>query len=123
MANETLSGGGVTARRGGFYNNREHAWVYMLNVNLHDLAHVEPGAGRAALPPDDATDGGVVIYLTVVGPGSTGGIPSPRYGVRVFGSPDFNFAAPGVDPTGITMVSDQAFYVEGNYNSGTAGFA
>jgi hypothetical protein len=122
VQNQGLSGGGVTARRGGFYNNREHAWVYMLNVNLHDLVAWNRAQGGPLFPPDDATDGGVVIYLTVVGAGSTGAIPSPRYGVRVFGTPDFNFAAPGVDPTGITMVSDQAFYVEGNYNNGTAGF-
>jgi hypothetical protein len=122
VTNDALTGGGVTARRGGFYNNREHAWVYMLNVNVHDLITWNRAQGGPLFNPDDATDGGVVIYLTVVGPGSTGGIPSPRYGVRVFGTPDMNFAAPGPDPTGVTMVSDQAFYVEGHYNAGTPGF-
>jgi hypothetical protein len=28
----------------------------------------------------------VVLFLTVRGPGSTGAIPSPRYGARIFGS-------------------------------------
>ena len=124
VTNDALTTGGVTARRGGFYNNREHAWVYMLNVNLHDLLEWNraQAAGNRLFDPDDATDGGVVVYLTVIGPGSTGAIPSPRYGVRVFGSSDFNFAAPGPDPTGVTMVSDQAFYVEGDYNKGNPGF-
>jgi hypothetical protein len=42
--------------------------------------------------------------------------------VRVYGSPhlDFPFNA---DPTGITIVSDQAMYVEGDYNTGTGGNA
>ena len=122
VTNENLTGGGVTARRGGFYNNREDAWVYMLNVNLHDLLAWNRAQGGPLFDPNDESDGGVVIFLTVVGPGSTGGIPSPRYGVRVFGTPDFDFPPPGANPTGVTMVSDQAFYVEGHYNAGTPGF-
>jgi hypothetical protein len=34
--NEARADGTFTAPRR-LYNNREHAWVYMLNVNLHDL--------------------------------------------------------------------------------------
>jgi hypothetical protein len=45
-----------------------------------------------------------------------------RYGVRIFDSADLNtrggtFAWPAPsDPTGLTVVSDQAIYIEGNYN-------
>ncbi|MFN8543915.1 MAG: hypothetical protein U0807_06905 [Candidatus Binatia bacterium] len=123
-----LPSGYKTARRGGFYNNREHAWVYMLNVNLHDLlAWNRTAGGNQIFPPDDTSDGGLVIYLAVMGPSPTTGIPGtdpssgqvPRYGVRVFGTPNFDFPAM-VDPTGVTIVSDQGIYIEGNYNVGDA---
>jgi hypothetical protein len=133
VANESLTGfPGVTARRGGFFNRRENEWVRMLNVNVHDLLawNRAQSAGNQLFPPDDSTDGGVVIFLSVAGPGALG-IPSPRYGVRVFGSSDLDFTEapvpnnppPGApDPTGLTVVSDQALYVEGSYNAGRAGF-
>lgn len=119
IANVALSGGRVTARRGGFYNNREQAWVYMLNVNLRDLLawnRLQPAGNRLIDDPDDNTEGGLVIFLTVKGPASTGALPAGRrYGVRVFGSPNLNFP-PSADPTGVTVVSDQAIYLEGHYN-------
>jgi cysteine-rich repeat protein len=114
-----VSTGTLTARKGGFYNNREHAWVYMLNVNVRDLLwwnRSGPMAGQL-FNPDDDSDFGVVVFLSVQGPGSTGAIPSPRYGVRVFGSPNLDFPAMA-DPTGLTVTSDQAVYVEGDYNVG-----
>ncbi|MFN8545023.1 MAG: hypothetical protein U0807_12585 [Candidatus Binatia bacterium] len=127
--NEALEGGtllpvgALTARRGGFYNNREHAWVRMLNVNVHDLLawnRARPAASRL-LDPADTTQGGVVIFLGVEG---DAGIPSTnpptRYGVRVFGSSDLDFPAGMADPTGLTLASDRGFYLEGSYNAGTA---
>ncbi len=110
-------------RRAAFYNNREHAWTYMLNVNVRDLLTwnmAQPGESQLVFPAD-ATEGGLVFFLTVLGPDADG-IPSPRYGVRVFGSAVLPF--PGgleSDPTGLTVVSDQALYVEGHYNQGGAG--
>ena len=114
--------GTVTARKGGFYNNREQRWVYMLNVNMRDLLWWNRNSAFAGqmFNPDDNSDFGVVVFLTVQGPGSTGPIPNPRYGVRVFGSPNLNFPVM-VDPTGLTVATDQAMYVEGDYNNGTAG--
>jgi len=106
-----------TARRGGFYDNREGEWVYMLSVNAHDLLawnRAQPPESRL-LDPDDASDGGIVLYLTVVG-GSPDAVTSPRRAVRVFGSPNLGFPAGVADPTGLTVVSDQAVYVEGHYN-------
>jgi hypothetical protein len=120
ILNEPLTTGGVTARRGGFYNNRERTWVWMLDLNLHDLLEWnrnQVGANRL-FDPADRSDGGLVIFLSVKGGGSNG-IPSPRYGVRVFGSPQLYFPA-AADPTGVTVASDQAAYVEGDYNVGDA---
>jgi hypothetical protein len=126
IANELLADGvTLTARRGGFYNNREHAWVRMLNVNVHDLLAWNrlQAVGNQLFPPDgDVGNGGVVLFLTVRGPGSTGAIPSPRYGVRIFGSSNLDFPSGVPDPLGLTVVSDQGMYVEGDYNTGTAAF-
>jgi hypothetical protein len=118
VGNENLSTGGVTARRGGFYNNREHQWVRMLNVNVHDLLAWNRAQGGAFFPPDNNNEGGIVLFLSVKGPGSAG-FGSPRYGVRVFGAPNLDFPAGAADPTGLTVVSDNGVYVEGTYNNGT----
>ena len=116
MANIDIGWPGIftAARRGGFYNNRENEWVAMLNVNVHDLLRWNRASGGPLFNPDDTTQGGIVLFLTVKGPGSNV-VSSPRYGVRVFGSPNFDFP-PAADPTGLTVVSDQAIYVEGHYN-------
>ncbi len=130
IQNETLTtgtllvAGSQTARRGGFYDYREGAWLRMLNVNVHDLLQWNRAQGGLLFDPNDTTDGGIVLFLTVVGPGSSG-IPSGnnppiRYAVRIFGSSDLDFPSGMADPTGLTVVSDQAVYVEGNYNVGTA---
>jgi hypothetical protein len=118
---ETLSTGDITMRRGGFYSNREGKWVRMLNVNMHDLLawNMAQTSANQLFDPADATDGGLVIFLSVAGPNSNG-FANPRYGVRVFGSPHLDFPALA-DPTGLTVVSDQAMYVEGDYNAGDAG--
>ena len=119
---------GVTARRGGFYNNREKNWVYMLNVNAHDLLKWNRDNGGPLFAANDNTEGGVVLFLSVKGPNSAGmsactmpGNPKTcaRYGVRIYGSPNLDFPSGMADPTGLTVVSDQAVYVEGDYNTGT----
>jgi len=109
-------------RRGGFYNNREHAWSYVLNVNLRDLLvwNMAQSAGSELVDSSDTSEGGLVVFLTVLGP-NAGAMPDPRYGVRVFGSDYLPFPTAPSDPTGLTLVSDQGFYVEGHYNSGTVG--
>ena len=121
-------------RRGGFYNRREDRWMYLLNVNVRALlewnANTTAGGGNYALMSaaelgndngGGSQDGGVILYLSVQGQDSTAILNN--YGVRVFDSADldtwnttFSFPAPA-DPTGITIVSDQAAYIEGNFNS------
>lgn len=113
-------------RRGGFYNNREKKWMLLLNVNLRALLDWDEVDGNRKGPGrliEDATntDGGLVIYLSVQGPDSNAA--ANNYGVRIFDSADLNthgstFPMPAAaDPTGLTIVSDQAIYVAGNYNS------
>jgi len=114
-------------RRGGFFNRREGKWILMLNINVRDLILWNR---MQALPPffaaNDNSEGGIVIYVTIDGPDSNSA--SNNYGVRVFGSADLpcpTAAKCGIgeiaDPLGTTFVTDQALYVLGNYNRGTAG--
>ncbi|MGE0823620.1 MAG: hypothetical protein AB7G75_18725 [Candidatus Binatia bacterium] len=120
-------------RRGGYYNRREDRWMYLLNVNLRALIDWNEANGALFFATTDATDGGLVIFLSVQAADSQTSPPNNgtvRYGVRVFDSANLNtrngtFAWPApADPTGVTIASDQAIYVEGNYNfMGTAATA
>ena len=105
-------------RRGGFYNWRERKWMYLLNLNLHDLLawNMAQSSGSRLFNPADTTDGGLVLYASVQGPNSNG---ANNYGVRIFGSANLPFPPPaGGDPTGVTVVTDQAIYVSGDFNRG-----
>lgn len=133
-------------RRGGFYNRREDRWMYLLNVNVRALLewNARPidaavlsnsGGGNALISAAElgndnnggGSDGGVILYLSVQGPNSLAVAPGAanNYGVRIFDSADLDTTIPGAtfpfplpaDPTGITIVSDQAAYIEGNFNS------
>ena len=117
---DQLGNGGAGAlgdyRRGGFYNNRENKWQYLLNVDMQDLLAWNLSNGQPLFDPSDTSDGGTVLFLSVAGPLASG---INNYGVRILDSP----VLPGYplnvqDPLGITVVSDQQMYVEGNYNVG-----
>ncbi len=106
-------------RRGGFYNHREDKWMMLLNLNVSDLIAWNLANGEPFFSTTDNTDGGLVLFLSVEGADSN---DVNNYGVRVFGSADIPL--PGginvsADPTGVTVVSDQAMYVLGDYNRGT----
>jgi hypothetical protein len=113
-----LDGAARTFRRGGFYNWREARWMLMLNVNIRDLIRWNQLNGEPFFKTNDDTDGGLVIFLSVDGPNSN---VRNNYGVRVFGSATLPLAGGigvSADPTGVTLVSDQAFYVLGDFNNG-----
>lgn len=107
-------------RRGGFYNRREEKWIYMLNVNVRALIDWNEFSGGLLFSPSDSSDGGLVFFFSVQGPNSNAS--ANNYGVRIFDSADLNtrgstFPWPASsDPTGLTVVSDQAIYIQGNYN-------
>lgn len=106
-------------RRGGFYNYREAKWMYLLNVNMRALLEWNQFNGDPLFPSGDRTDWGLVIFLSVQGPTFAG---RNNYGVRIFDSADLDtrnltFPTGVADPSGLTVVSDQAVYIEGNYNS------
>ena len=105
-------------RRGGFYNQREGKWMRLLDINVADLLLWNQQHGSPFFANSDNTDGGLVIFASVEGPNSN---TTNNYGVRLFGSA--NLPIPGgigvsADPTGLTVASDQAMYVLGDYNRG-----
>jgi hypothetical protein len=106
-------------RRGGFFNHREGQWMYLLNLNLRALIEWNEVNGDPLFAHDDTSDGGLVLFLTVVGPSSDAAVNN--YGVRIFDSADLDmrnatFPPGAVDPTGVTVVSDQSVIIEGNFN-------
>jgi hypothetical protein len=112
-------------RRGGFFNWREKKWMLLLNINLSDLMLWNRENGGPFFDPWDSTDGGPVIYATIDGPNSSSA--SSNYGVRIFGSANLPCPSAAVcgigqvaDPLGVTVATDQAMYVLGNFNQGTA---
>src|SRR5581483_3838336 len=69
-------------RRGGFYNQRERKWMYLLNVNVRALVEWNARNGDPLFPHNDRTDWGLVFFLSVQGPNSNA-LPN-NYGVRIF---------------------------------------
>jgi len=68
---------------------------------------------------DDTSGGGLVWYFTVIGPDS--GLPSSGYGVRLRNGDQLRSTIGGApEIMGLTVVSDQAIFIQGNYNSGIA---
>jgi len=105
-------------RRGGFYNHREDEWMLLLDLNVADLIAWNQQNGEPFFATNDSSEGGLVIFATVEGPKSN---QANNYGVRVFGSANIPLAGGigvSADPTGVTVVSDQAIYVLGDYNRG-----
>ena len=92
----------------------------LLNINIRDLILWNEQNGEPFFSTTDNSEGGLVIFATIAGPNSNKA--NNNYGIRVFGSNDIPL--PGgigvsADPTGVTVVTDQAMYVIGDYNRGT----
>jgi hypothetical protein len=115
-------------RKHGLMDHREEdwfsndVWIKMLEVDLgrffdclHD-ADVDGAdilfAGRSL---DDETNGGLVFYFTVDGPDSSAA--RSNYGVRIRNGSFLGSTISGAPrPRGLTMVTDQAAYLYGDYN-------
>ena len=123
---ETSNGsndGEIVNRSYTFYNNRESATIDMLELDMTGLLNCVHNnnlllneifeEGRAL---DDDSDGGLVVHLSVDGPDSDDS--SNNYGVRIRNAESLQSSivtAPQV--LGMTVVSDQAMYIHGDYNS------
>ncbi|WP_297854646.1 hypothetical protein [Meiothermus sp.] len=99
-----------------FYNNRELTTrpnlgpIHMLEVNMAALLQALQTSDLVNLA--DTTDNGLVFYFGVVGPNSSG---LNNYGVRIRNGADLTIANPQIK--GLTVVTNQALYVQGDYNS------
>ena len=99
-----------------FYNHREGTAIQMLDIDVAELleciyANNALISGRAL---DDDTEDGLVVYLGVDGPNSN---VVNNYGVRVLNGDELAAAtigAPAIE--GLTFVTNQAAYVQGDYN-------
>ena len=106
-----------------FFNNRESSFIHMLEVDmlpLFNCLHQSFLAGGSSdimgAGLDDTSEGGLVFHFSVDGPNSADS--ATNYGVRVRNGSALqsNLAGAGT-VQGLTIVSDQAFYVHGDYNS------
>jgi len=109
------------------YNFREAANIRLLDVdmgNLLDCLHRTSWFGTGKVLSENS-EGGLVFHFTVRGPNSSPAldansmpITANRYGVRIYNAQELRSTVAGAPtPIGLTVVSDQAMYVMGNYNS------
>jgi hypothetical protein len=126
----TLCPGSIAGRAVGnsnsFYNNREGRTIRMLEIDMRALLNcihnnnlfgtgVGPYSASQKKLSDD-TEGGIVLHTSIFGPNS--GASANGYGVRVRNAATLQSNIAGAPVVkGISIISDQAFYVQGNYNS------
>ncbi|MCP3980090.1 MAG: hypothetical protein GY716_12360 [bacterium] len=101
----------------GLRNVRENTTIRMMNVDMEGL--LDCAAGSYILEEgkllDEGSDGGLVFHFSVQGPREEG---INNYGVKLYNAEELvssNGGAP--TPRGLTVVSDQAMYLQGDYNS------
>lgn len=116
-ATAILGGCAAAAHNNSFFNNREGATIEMLDVDVEELMDCLNGSAMMAGGKgiDDGSDGGLVWYLGVDGPNSNN---MNDYGVRVHNGAELASTESGApDVQGLTIVTNQAMYVRGDYNS------
>ncbi len=106
--------------RGEFYHHRQNREMLLLNVNVRQLLEANRDAAPAARlfnPGVSAPNGGLVVYLSVDGARHTPAMNATsnrdkgnNYGVRLFDAADLSMT------NGVTFVSDQAVYIQGDFN-------
>lgn len=113
----SLSGRPV-AHSNTFYNNREGATIRMLDIDMQALLnciHTDNILDNSRLLDDD-TEGGLVIYAAIDGPDSAAA--QSNYGFRVKNAAQLQSNIAGAPLVqGLTVVSDQAAYTWGDFNS------
>lgn len=100
-----------------FYSNREGSLIHMLEVDMIALLnciHNYSLMGAKAL--NDDTEGGLVFHFSVSGPNSTKS--ASNYGIRLSNAAKLQSNVSGAPIVkGITVITDQAIFTRGNYNS------
>jgi hypothetical protein len=99
---------------------KDYTPIKLLNVDIRGLLGCASNlmAGKAL---DDDTEGGLVWFLTVKGPDSNPTPPASNdYGVRIYNGQDLSTPVAGVSIKGLSVISDQAVYIRGDYNCGSS---
>lgn len=114
-----------------FYNNREGKQITMVDVNVRAMLDcIYDNRVSLGFNVDDDTQGGLVWYVGVDEPdagNSCDATTSPPctndYGVRLLNGADLASTRAGAPAVkGLTVITNQASYVQGDYNKGdTAG--
>jgi Tfp pilus assembly protein PilX len=92
-----------------------HTKIQMLNVDMRSLLGCAKTLMGKSLNED--SEGGLVWFFTVKGPDAA---IINDYGIRVYNGRDLVTPISGETPKGLSIISDQAVYIRGNYNCGTA---
>lgn len=118
---ESLAGandGKVVGNSQSLYSYREGKLIRMLEVDVRGLLeclHQTSFLSTGKLL-NDSTDGGLVFFLSVDGPNST--VSSSGYGVRLRNAAILQATTLSANKVqGISFVSDQAVFSQGNFNS------
>jgi hypothetical protein len=109
-----------------FRNNRENKFIRMLEVDMQALLNcihnnnlLATGVGPynpALKRLSDDTEGGLVFHMTVKGPQSDAA--ANPYGIRIRNGANLRSSVAGAPvPRGMSIISDQAAYVLGDFNS------
>lgn len=109
----------IIATTNTFFNNREKrggtgSTIRMLEVDVQGLLDCADAESSLNMPLNDASQGGLVWYLTVQDNANLNGLNT--FGVRVRNGAELASSG-GTGINGLTVVSDQGLYVQGNYNS------
>lgn len=91
--------------------------IKMLEVDMQSLLNCIHLQGLLGLGKglDDPSEGGLVFHFTVFGPNSSG---INDYGVRIRNAATLAATVPGAPAIrGLTVITDQALYVKGDYNA------
>jgi hypothetical protein len=111
----TLNACGVVTTSNSLHDRREGDGIAMLDVHVQGLLTCLHASGLMGYDIDDTTDGGLVWYLTVDGPDS--GVVN-NYGVRLTNGGELASPAAGSPAVaGLTVATDQAAYVQGDFNA------
>lgn len=100
-----------------FFNNREGKFIDMMDVHMEQFITCLGNNGDLidGKTIDDATNGGLVFYFGVEGPASAG---INDYGVRLTNGTQLRSTGVGDPPIeGLTVISGQSVYVQGDYNN------
>jgi hypothetical protein len=96
--------------------------IRMLNVDVQGIMNCANTLMGKSI--DDSTEGGLVWHFTVLGPKSNVDITKPTpddpnsYGIRLYNGATLGSSVAGSSAIkGLTIASDQAMYIRGDYNS------